>query len=194
MTATACGLSAPTMACTPYASGEDLLARPSPYDSVEVALGLGRAKICYSRPLARGRVVFGDLVPWDTLWRTGANEPTILHLSQAARIAGLEVERGSYSIYTVPGEQQWQVVVNSSTTQWGQTRDVTLPNGGVSQNAYTGEVQAQEVGRRPIEFLEIEHVEQFTASFAQPSGVSTEIYFDWATTRIAVPIELIEAR
>jgi hypothetical protein len=71
-----------------------------------VVVDSARAKICYSRPYARGRVIFGDLVPWDTLWRTGANEPTIIFLNRRATIAGMEVRQGSYSIYTVPGEHE----------------------------------------------------------------------------------------
>ena len=176
------------MDCSPYATPEELAERPSPYDSVTVTVGNASAKICYSRPSARGRTVFGELVPWDTLWRTGANEPTIIHLDSDAEIAGMAVEAGSYSIYTLPGQEQWLVVVNRSIGQWGQTRALPRADGTMGESSYTPEVEAQEVGRAPIEIEEIEHVEMFTTSFGPPSGSATDIRFDWETTRIVVPV------
>ena len=88
--------------CEPRASGEELTQRQSLYDSASVRVENMGAKVCYSRPIARGRVIFGGLVPYDILWRTGANEPTTIHLPFAAEIAGIALEPGKYSIYTVP--------------------------------------------------------------------------------------------
>jgi len=184
----ACGPSEVVMECSPYASPEQLAERPSPYDSVEVSVDSAQAKLCYSRPSANGRVVFGELVPWDVLWRTGANEPTILILDQDAEIAGLPVEAGKYSIYTVPSQGQWTVVVNASTGQWGQTLETTLPDGTVPPSSYTADVQAEEVGRAPIRTEQVDFVEQFTASFGPPSGSSVDLFFDWEATRVVVPV------
>lgn len=191
--AAACGPGQVAMECTPYATPEDLAQRPSPFDSVEVTVDSARAKLCYSRPFARGRVVFGgELVPWDVLWRTGANEPTIIHLNRPAEIAGLTVEPGSYSIYTVPSQEQWVVVVNASTGQWGQTRDMMTPGGSMSNNAYTPEVEAEEVGRAPVATEAIdEHVEQFTARFGPPMAEGADLLFEWETTRIVVPLRFV---
>ncbi|MEM7417572.1 MAG: DUF2911 domain-containing protein [Gemmatimonadota bacterium] len=184
----ACAPGTVSFACTPYAEGEELAARPSPFDSVHVAVGEANAKVCYSRPSARERVVFGGLVPWDMLWRTGANEPTLLYLDAPAQIAGIAVEPGRYSIYTVPSQSEWQVVVNASTAQWGQTRDVTLPDGNVSRNAYTSDVEAEEVGRAPIQTTAVDYVEMFTTSFGTPAAGSVDLHFEWEETRIIVPI------
>jgi len=194
MAAAACGPGQVSMECSPYATPQELAERPSPYDSVALTVDSAMAKLCYSRPYAKGRVVFGgELVPWDVLWRTGANEPTIIHLNRAAEIAGLSVEPGSYSIYTVPSEGQWVVVVNSSTGQWGQTRDVMTSGGAMSTNAYTSEVEAQEVGRAPIATEETdEYVEQFTARFGPPSAAGADLLFEWETTRIVVPFRFVE--
>lgn len=188
LVATACAPGAISFDCTPYAEGDELAARPSPFDSVQVGVGEANAKVCYSRPSARERVVFGGLVPWDVLWRTGANEPTILYLDAPAEIAGIAVEPGKYSIYTVPSQTEWQVVVNASTAQWGQTRDVTLADGNVSRNAYTAEVQAEEVGRAPIVTESVEYVEMFTTSFGTPAANAVDLRFEWEETRIVVPI------
>ena len=186
----ACGPDEIAMDCAPYASPEELAQRPSPYDSVEVVTDSFRLKLCYSRPYANGRVIFGGLVPWDTLWRTGANEATILHVSHDAQIAGMQVSRGRYSIYTVPSETQWTLVVNASTSQWGQTRDLPLSDGSMGQSSYTAEVEAQEVGRAPIGTTTVPFTDQFTARFGQPSGGGVELYFDWEETRLVVPVHV----
>jgi hypothetical protein len=184
----ACGGSSVAMDCAPYATPEELAERSSPFDSVEVVIDSSHAKVCYSRPFARGRVVFGDLVPWDTLWRTGANEPTIIHLNVPAEIAGMPVTPGHYSIYTVPSQAGWAVVVNASTSQWGQTRSVQGPDGTFGENSYTPEVQAQEIGRAPVSTDDIEYTEQLTARFGPVSGDRVDLQIDWESTRVAIPI------
>jgi hypothetical protein len=164
------------IACVPTASGDDLTGRASPYDSVRVQIGGQTAQVCYSRPNMRGREIFGGLIPYDQLWRTGANEPTIIHLPVAASIAGIAVEPGSYSIYTVPGADQWQVVVNRSTSQWGH------------ENRYTPEIEAQEVGRATVSATSIaEPIEQFTIR-AEPAGDGSNVVLEWERTRVTIPI------
>jgi hypothetical protein len=150
----------------------------SPYDSVLVDVGGGGAKICYSRPSARGRMVFDSLVPYGTLWRTGANEPTILHTSLPLRIAGIAVPAGSYSIYTIPEPSgDWQVVLNRSISQWGH------------EGSYDAAVEAQEVGRAPVPSTTIpQPVEQFTIR-AEPAGAgAVNVILEWATTRVTIPV------
>jgi hypothetical protein len=153
--------------------------RPSPYDSLAFTVGGQRALVCYGRPSLRGRqAIGGELVPYGQLWRTGANEPTILHLPVAADIAGLAVEPGSYALYTVPGEREWVVILNRSTSQWGH------------ESMYTAEVQAQEVGRAtvPAERLE-EPVETFTIRYA-PQDVEGDLVLEWDHARIRVPVRV----
>ena len=94
--------------------------RTSPYDSTAIPLGDTQVLICYGRPSLRGRTMIGGQnVPYGRLWRTGANEPTILHTPVPLEIAGIMVEPGSYSLYTIPGEDEWTLIVNRSTSQWG---------------------------------------------------------------------------
>jgi len=162
-------------ACQPSAQ-MPVEGRASPYDSVQVDLAGAQAKICYGRPSARDRVVFGQLVPYDRIWRTGANEPTIIHLPVSARIGTLDLTPGAYSIYTVPGRQEWTVIVNRSTSQWGH------------ESQYTAQVQAQEVGRFrvPAEATE-QHVETFTIR-AEPPQNTRQILLEWENTRVRIPI------
>ena len=184
----ACGGEAVSLACQPTETGADLAGRASPYDSTLLTIGAQQGKVCYSRPLAKGRVIFGGLEPYDSLWRTGANEPTIIHLGFDAEIAGMAVTAGSYSLYTVPGRTQWQVVVNRSTGQWGITRDAPNPNGGMYKSAYTPEVAAQEVGRATVAADSIDFVEQFTIRAEPSSGDTTALLLEWERTRVRIPI------
>ncbi len=198
LAASACGPFIPPMTCATLptlGTPEQLERRPSPFDSVTLGADGGPvAKLCYSRPYARGRAIFGDLVPYDTLWRTGANEPTILHLARSADIAGLSVQPGAYSIYTVPSPGQWQVVVNASISQWGLTRDETGANGQIFPNAYTEDVRRQEVGRAGIGTEEIPFTEQLTARFQSLGGGEHRLLVDWETTRLVIPLRFVVNR
>jgi hypothetical protein len=126
----------------------------------------------------RGRTVFGGLVPYDELWRTGANEPTIIHLPVAASIAGIAVEPGSYSLYTEPGQTEWTVIVNRSTQQWG------------IENQYTDAIRAQEVGRATVPSEQIgSPVETFVIR-AEPQGSNAaNLVLEWENTRVRIPVE-----
>ena len=177
-----------SIACKPMAEPKDVAARPSPYDSVRLTIGDRTAQVCYSRPSAKGRVVFGGIVPLDSLWRTGANEPTILHLPFDAEIAGLAVRAGHYSVYTVPAQGQWQLVVNRSTSQWGITRDEPRADGGVNRSAYTADVAAQEVGRVPVAADSIEFVEQFTIRAEPAVGEASALVLEWERSRVRIPV------
>ncbi len=166
------------LACEP--SQMPLADRPSPYDSTMVNVGGAQAKICYGRPSARDREIVGGLLPYDTIWRTGANEPTIIHLPVAAEIAGLAVEPGSYAIYTVPRANEWTVIVNRSTSQWG------------IETAYTPEVRAQEVGRAsvPVETIPT-HEETFVITTEPGDANATNIVLTWERTRVRIPIRRV---
>jgi Protein of unknown function (DUF2911) len=153
--------------------------RQSPLDSVTFTAGGQTVKLCYGRPGARGRkMIGGDNVPYGKLWRTGANEPTVIFTPTALDIAGVKVGPGKYSIYSVPGEKEWEIIVNRSTSQWGH------------ESAYTKEVQAQEVGRgkAPVQKLG-KPVENFTIVPHPAPGEVQHLYLDWETTRVVVPVK-----
>ena len=181
--------------CQPMSNNMEVEGRASPYDSTSIAVGEGTAKICYGRPSLRGRTMIGgDAVPYDTLWRTGANEPTTLHVNVPATIAGLEVEPGAYTLYTVPREGgEWTLIVNRSTSQWGH------------ESTYTEEVRAQEVGRAPVQVETLDsEVEQLTirpvdamaqggadeAAVDTAAGSTTQqgVVLEWQNSRVHIPI------
>jgi hypothetical protein len=152
--------------------------RVSAYDSTTMVLGGQlRATICYSRPERRDREIFGQLVPYGTLWRTGANEPTTLHIPFAAEIAGIRVEPGHVALYTIPMEEgPWTIVVTRATEQWGH------------ESAYTPEVEAQEAGRgqAPAERLDTP-VENFTIRWESGAEHAGTIVLEWELTRVRIP-------
>ena len=152
--------------------------RQSPLDSVTFAVGAAKVKVCYGRPSLRGRTMLGAAaVPFGKLWRTGANEPTVFYAPVALDIAGIKVPPGFYSLYTVPGEREWEVIVNRATSQWGH------------ESRYTEAVRKQEVGRgkAPAERVQ-EPVESFTIR-AEQTGGAQALLLEWEHTRVRIPVK-----
>jgi hypothetical protein len=153
--------------------------RKSPLDSLTFSVKGKPVKVCYGRPASRGRVMLGGAdVPYGKLWRTGANEPTIFFTPVALDLAGLRVPPGKYSLYSVPGAKEWEIIVNRSTTQWGK------------EDQYTDKVKAQEVGRAkvPVETVK-QPIETFTIRAEPPSGDAHALILEWERTRVRVPIK-----
>ncbi|MDW3211788.1 MAG: DUF2911 domain-containing protein [Reichenbachiella sp.] len=75
--------------------------------------------INYSSPSKKGREIYGGLVPFDKVWRTGANEATTIELSKDAKIGGVDVKAGKYALFTIPGKSEWTIIINSNAKQWG---------------------------------------------------------------------------
>lgn len=95
------------------------LPRVSPKASVMQQVGLTTVTVQYNRPSMRGREIFGGLVPWGEVWRTGANEATTIEFSDDVTIDGQKLARGLYSLHTIPGQDQWTLIFNSEAKQWG---------------------------------------------------------------------------
>jgi Protein of unknown function (DUF2911) len=153
--------------------------RQSPLDSLTFTVGKTPVKVCYGRPSLRGRQMIGtEHVPYGKLWRTGANEPTIFYTPVALQVAGIRVPPGVYSLYTVPGKTEWEVIVNRSITQWGH------------ESRYTDSVKAQEVGRGKAPAQTIgEPIETFTIR-AEPAGNgAASLILEWEKTRVKIPVK-----
>ena len=93
--------------------------QPSPSAKIEQKVGLTDISVEYSRPGMRGRTIFGDLVPYGEVWRTGANANTIITFSDDVKINGKELKKGSYALYTIPSEDSWEVMFYTATDNWG---------------------------------------------------------------------------
>jgi len=97
--------------------------KPSPLSNVTQTVGLTDASIAYSRPSAKGRTIFGDLVPFGEIWRTGANASTKIKFSDDVKIEGQDVPAGEYALYTIPGEDEWTIIIHKNITYWGTGDD-----------------------------------------------------------------------
>lgn len=93
--------------------------RPSPPRTATGAIGTVEVKVNYSSPSVKGRKIWGGLVPYGQVWRTGANEATTISLSSTAMIEGKKLAAGKYALFTIPNEDKWTVIFNTVAEQWG---------------------------------------------------------------------------
>ncbi|GAB2784999.1 hypothetical protein HNQ93_002516 [Hymenobacter luteus] len=106
-------------ACTREKNPDEKPARPSPPAVVTGGRGAATFTIRYSQPSAKGRKIFGGLVPYGQVWRTGANEATTFSVNQNVTVQGRPLPAGTYALFTIPGAQQWTVIFNRTPNQWG---------------------------------------------------------------------------
>ena len=154
------------IACATLISAqEDKAKRPSPPANAECKLSDGKSvKIDYSSPRAKGRKIFGDLVPYGKIWRTGANESTTFVTDTALSVGGKDVPAGNYTIFTVPEQDKWTLVISKKTGEWGTD--------------YPGE--SNDLTRAPMTTSKTSGpVENFTIHFDQ-SGSKCTLHMEWA--------------
>ncbi len=156
------------------------LLRSSPTQSVAATVGETRIKICYGSPRARGRkMIGGPAVPFGRLWRTGANEPTTIRFDGPIEIAGLPAKPGKLALYTVPGPETWEIVLNRSTGQWG------------IEAAYSG-VASEEFGRAIVVSGRNEFREALTITIAPtPRSDSADVVIRWESTEVRIPLTAV---
>jgi hypothetical protein len=97
------------------------LPKTSPYGEVEQVVGLTTVEVDYSRPSVRGRQIFGGLLPYDKLWRLGANQNTTIEVSGPVVIDGKTLDKGEYSMFAIPGKDSWTIIFNKNTKLWGES-------------------------------------------------------------------------
>jgi len=147
--------------------------RPSPAASASCDLGAGKAiKTDYSSPRMKGRKIFGDLVPYGQVWRTGANEATTFVAGSDITVGGKAVPAGNYTIFTVPNADKWTFIINKKTGEWG------IPY----------KYESDELARVDMKVSKLPSpVEDFTISY-EKSGSGCTMHIDWETTRASVNI------
>jgi len=147
---------------------------PSPTSKLEQKVGLSDVTLEYSRPGVREREIFGNLVPFDKLWRTGANKNTIITVSTDFTVFETTLKAGSYAIFTKPGKTMWEVYFYSDTENWGTPKEWDD-----SKVMAMGEVTVN-----PIPF----NVETFTLDINNIKNSSATIDVIWAKSYVAIPI------
>ncbi len=148
----------------------------SPEETYTYYAGDFRLSVTYCRPFKKGRDIFGGLVPYGKVWRTGANEATVLKATQDFTFGTTPVKAGTYTLWTLPGPEQWEVYLNSGSYSWGVDFD------GNAQRDPAKDVAKAVV---PVTSLP-ETVEQFTISV---SDEGTDLLLQWDDVLVAVPIK-----
>ncbi|WP_298536950.1 DUF2911 domain-containing protein [uncultured Algibacter sp.] len=147
--------------------------QPSPASKLEQKVGLTDVTIEYSRPAVREREIFGNLVPFDKLWRTGANKNTVITFSTDATVFGSKLKAGSYAIFTKPGKSNWEVYFYADTENWGTPKEWDD-----SKVMAMGEVPVH-----PVPFS----IENFTLDINSIKNGSAIIDVIWEKTYVGIP-------
>lgn len=152
---------------------QDKSKRPSPPAQATFDLGGGKSvTIDYSSPRVKGRKIYGELVSFGQVWRTGANESTTLVTTADVSIGGTTVPAGSYTIFTIPNKDKWTLVISKKTGEWGTD--------------YPG--ASNDLARVDMKVSALPSpVENFTISF-EKAGMGANLNIDWETTRASVMI------
>ncbi|AVR46147.1 dihydrolipoamide dehydrogenase [Christiangramia fulva] len=150
--------------------------QPSPQGKIQQKVGLTDVAIEYSRPGMKGRTIFGDLVPYGELWRTGANANTTISFSDDVTIEGNTLKAGKYAIYTVPREKNWQVIFYKNTDNWGVPQEWDESKVALKATA--------EVDELPFD------VETFTIFLNNLTNDSGVLEFVWANKIASLPFQV----
>lgn len=146
--------------------------RLSPHESSSGKVGEANITVTYGRPYKKGREIYGGLVPFDAVWRTGADEATTLETDRDLMLGSLHVPAGKYSVYTIPAADKWTLIVNKTWDQWGTVYE-----------------EAQDLGRAEMAVSESEELtEQLTIGIEPGEGQNGTLSIVWDTTAATLPI------
>lgn len=167
-------LSAITIACFALLSTAQVkMPAPSPTQTVKQDFAIGTIELTYSRPLAKGRKIFGDLVPYNKLWRTGANAATKIAFSEPVEIGGKKLDSGSYVLYTIPGIESWEIILNRGLKNWGTD----------------GYKESEDVLRISVPVFKMKNkMESFTMEFSDVKPETCSLDIQWEKTMVSIPL------
>lgn len=148
--------------------------QPSPTQTVTQAFGIGEIKIEYSRPSVKGRVIFGDLVPYGKVWRTGANQATKITVGDDIKINGNVLAAGTYALYTMPNAAEWDVMFYKDLTLGGNVAD------------YKAENEVLRVKVKPTAMMD--KMENFTINVNNITATACTIDLLWDKTKVSIPV------
>ncbi len=146
---------------------------PSPGQTIKQDFGLSSIELSYSRPSVKGRKIFGDVRPYNVIWRTGANGATTLNFDDDVTIGGTLVKAGKYGLLTIPNPDNWTIIISKQL-------DVTSPA------AYKQDQDVVRVNAKPMQLKE--PIETFTMQFANVKPNSCELHIMWENIAVSLPI------
>ena len=150
------------------------LPQPSPKAKAAQTVGVTEMAVIYSRPAVKGRKIWGGLVPYGTVWRTGANENTVVTFSTPVKVEGKPLAAGRYGLFTIPGETSWTVILSSQTKAWGS-------------DSYDAK---EDVLRATVSPQAGEQVERLLFTFDDVTDSSAALTLRWEKLRLPVKIEV----
>ena len=154
-------------------SGQVRMPAPSPTQTVKQGFGIGTVELTYSRPSAKGRKIYGDLVPYTKLWRTGANAATKIVFNEPVENDGKKIDTGTYVLYTIPNVDSWEVILNKGLKNWG----------------IDGYKESEDVVRFKVVPSKMKkNIETFTMEFSNVTPTSCALEIKWAKTAVVIPI------
>ena len=165
--------------CYSFISAQIKSPQPSPTATITQKVGISDISVEYSRPGAKEREIFGGLVSYGKMWRTGANKATKITFNENCVFGGAKVKKGSYSLFTIPGEKEWTVVLNKNTELWGV-------------GEYDEKNQVCSIVSKAIETKDF--TESFTIDFGTFQSFSAIMSLKWANTKIDIKIESLAAK
>ena len=153
--------------------------QPSPTATITQKVGISNISVEYSRPGAKEREIFGGLVSYEKMWRTGANKVTKITFDENCVFGGAKIKKGSYSLFTIPGKKECTVVLNENTELWGV-------------GEYDKEKQVCSIVAKVIETKDF--TESFTIDFGNFKSFSAIMSLKWANTKIDIKLESLAAK
>jgi hypothetical protein len=166
-------LAVPLLAGLLHSAAQIKLPAPSPLQTIKQEFGIGSIELVYSRPSAKNRKVLGDLVPTGKLWRTGANAATRISFSHPVEIGGKKIDSGTYALYTIPAEDNWEIILNRGIKNWGTY----------------GYKEGEDVIRFKAEVFKSKTIlETFTIQFASIASASCTMQLMWDNRVVNIPI------
>lgn len=155
---------------------EPIKKRQSPLAIISMRYKDAYVKITYSQPQKRGREIFGKLVPYGQVWRTGANEATEITVTKNIQLNGSLLKAGTYSIFTIPEKEKWTIIINNEVGLWGAYN-------------YNPKLDAMRFDV-PVQSLNEEVYEQFTMRFDQRNEMADLLIF-WDSIKVSIPLKFI---
>jgi len=148
---------------------------PSPSCKISQEFGLVKSDVDYSRPGAKGRKIFGDVVPFGQMWRTGANGSTKVSFSEVVKVGGIELPKGTYALYVIPAEKEWTIIFYKNTSFGG------VPGKDFTETDVAARFNVPVLPQRDL-------VETFTINFNNLRSNGADLEISWEYTKVAIPV------
>lgn len=156
-----------------YSNAQIKMPAPSTTQTIKQDFALGNIELIYSRPNAKGRKIYGNLVPYNKLWRTGANTATKIMFTDAVELGGKKIDTGTYVLYSIPGVDSWEIILNKGLGNWG----------------IDGYKEGQDVLRFKVVPQKIRtYYETFTMQFVNIKPESCDLQILWEKTAVNIPV------